>query len=152
VKDNDEAKREEFDKLSSVLKGTTLKVYWYILRNPKQSSLREIQKGANLSSPSLATYHLDKLVELGLVEIDRHGLFHLKQTVKVGVLRLFVGSGVFLLPRFLFYAIFYSSVLPLFLFSVPFVFGPISLILILVLLFGAITNWIETAKAWRMEV
>ncbi len=148
---NDET-NEHYRTISSTLKGKTLRVYWFILKNPKTTSLREIQNGANLSSPSLATYHLDKLIELDLVKKDTHGFFHLKQDVKVGVLRLFMGSGRLLVPRFLCYAVFYSAMLPMFLLFIPFIFGPITLILMFTLIFGAVTNWIETIKAWRMEI
>ena len=138
--------------ISSTLKGKTLRVYWYMLRNPKEASLREIQRGTNLSSPSLATYHLDKLVGLGLVEVDPHGLFYLKQDVKVGVLRFFIGSGRFLVPRYFCYAIFYSTIIPLFFLLVPFILGPITFILLFVLSFGAVTSWIEAFRAWKMEI
>lgn len=152
MSDADKGDSDNFNEVSSTLRGKTLRVYWYILRNPKEASLREIQRGTNLSSPSLATYHLDKLVGLGLVEVDHHGLFHLKQDVKVGVLRLFMGSGRFLIPRYLCYAVFYSAVIPLFLLFVPFIFGPITFILLFVLLFGAMTSWVETFRAWKMEI
>jgi hypothetical protein len=148
---NDET-NDQYGTIASTLRGKTLRVYWFILRNPKSASLREIQNGANLSSPSLATYHLDKLIELDLVKKDAHGFFHLRRDVKVGVLRLFMGSGRLLIPRFLCYAVFYSAMLPMFLLFIPFIFGPITLLLMFTLIFGAVTNWIETIKAWRMEI
>jgi len=131
----------EMEKIASELKGKTLKVYWYLLKNPDESSLRTIQRGAGLSSPSLATYHLNKLENLGLERI-----------VKVGVLRFFVGSGRLLIPRFFFYAAFYTALIPGCLIFLPLSTGPISLLLLSVLSFGSITNWIESYRMYRMEI
>jgi hypothetical protein len=52
----------------SNLKGNTLRVYWVLLQS-SGSSIRpwEVQRKLGFSSPPLAVYHLDKLVELGLV-------------------------------------------------------------------------------------
>ncbi|MHA1970247.1 MAG: helix-turn-helix domain-containing protein [Candidatus Thorarchaeota archaeon] len=142
----------EMEKIASELKGKTLKVYWYLLKNPDESSLRTIQRGAGLSSPSLATYHLNKLENLGLVSTDPHGLYHLERIVKVGVLRFFVGSGRLLIPRFFFYAAFYTALIPGCLIFLPLSTGPISLLLLSVLSFGSITNWIESYRMYRMEI
>ncbi len=142
----------EIEKIASELKGKTLKVYWYLLKNPDESSLRTIQRGAGLSSPSLATYHLNKLVNLGLVSTDPHGLYHLERIVKVGVLRFFVGSGRLLIPRFFFYAAFYTALIPGCLIFLPLSTGPISLLLLSVLSFASITNWIESYRMYRMEI
>jgi len=142
----------EMEKIASELKGKTLKVYWYLLKNPDESSLRTIQRGAGLSSPSLATYHLNKLENIGLVSTDPHGLYHLERTVKVGVLRFFVGSGRLLIPRYFFYAAFYTALIPAYLIFLPLSTGPISLLLLFVLGFGSITNWIESYRMYRMEI
>jgi predicted DNA-binding transcriptional regulator len=142
----------ELEKITLELKGRTLRVYWYLLKNPEETSLREIQRGANLSSPSLATYHLSKLVDLNLVSTDQHGLYYLERNVKVGVLRFFVGSGRLLMPRYIFYAVFYTTLIPCYLLLLPLTTGPISLLLLSVLGFGAITSWIESFRIWRMEI
>jgi len=142
----------DLEKIALELKGRTLRVYWYLLKNPEEASLRDIQKGAGLSSPSLATYHLDKLKNLGLVSTDQHGLYSLERNVKVGVLRFFVGSGRLLVPRYVFYAVFYITLVLCYLVFLPFTTGPISLLLLSVLCFGAITSCIESFRAWRMEI
>lgn len=49
------------------LKGTTLKVYRYLLRSGKPVRISDLQHGLHASSPSLIQYHLKKLIELGLV-------------------------------------------------------------------------------------
>ncbi|MFW9835279.1 MAG: hypothetical protein ACFFEK_14860 [Candidatus Thorarchaeota archaeon] len=144
--------KSETEKIASELKGKTLRVYWYLLKNPEESSLRTIQRGAGLSSPSLATYHLTKLEDLGLVSTDSHGSYHLERTVKVGVLKFFVGSGRLLIPRYLFYAAFYTTLIPGYLIFLPFSTGPISLLLLFVLGFGLTTSWIESYRMYKMEI
>jgi hypothetical protein len=51
------------------LNGTTLKVYRYIYRQAgKPVGVHEVQSGLGLSSPSVAHYHIRKLVEEGFVK------------------------------------------------------------------------------------
>ncbi len=52
---------------SSVLRGTTLRVYRYLYRQGRPLGLHEIQRGVALSSASVALYHVRKLLEAGLV-------------------------------------------------------------------------------------
>ncbi len=47
--------------LETVIKGTTLDVYFYLLRKKSAAGVREIQRNLNLSSPSISSYHLNKL-------------------------------------------------------------------------------------------
>jgi DNA-binding MarR family transcriptional regulator len=55
--------------LASELQVHTLRVYWYLINSPKTSvGPRDVQRKMGFSSPNLAIYHLDKLVELGIVE------------------------------------------------------------------------------------
>ena len=56
------------DKSDDVLKGTTAEVYRFILTVGKPVGVREVQRALNLSSPSLALYHLSKLEEVGLLK------------------------------------------------------------------------------------
>ncbi|MEM3403377.1 MAG: ArsR family transcriptional regulator [Nitrososphaeria archaeon] len=58
---------------SDVLKGTTLKVYHYIFKQGKPVGVHEVQRGLTLSSPSLALYHISKLLEAGLVREEGKG-------------------------------------------------------------------------------
>ncbi|MBM1155135.1 helix-turn-helix domain-containing protein, partial [archaeon] len=93
------------------LHGTTLKVYWYLVRVGEPVGVRRLQRALGLSSPSVAAYHLSKLVEMGLVEKDRHGDYRLKEVVQVGALRSFVRISGLMLPRFIFYAAYFATLL-----------------------------------------
>src|SRR2546427_3066643 len=77
--------------IESELKGVTLRVYWHILGSKKQAvGVRPVQRALGLSSPSVASHHLEKLRGLGLLEKDSTGEYHLIEQVKVGVLQNFV--------------------------------------------------------------
>lgn len=52
----------------SRLSGTTLHVYRYLYKCGKPLGVRDVQRGLSLSSPSVAEYHLKKLLEMGLVK------------------------------------------------------------------------------------
>jgi len=89
-----------------VLRGTTLEVYRFLLKSSKPVGIRELQRALNLSSPSVATYHLSKLEDAGLLKRQDGGYtvdrFLLENSIKV---------SRFLIPRYLFYAIFAVAVL-----------------------------------------
>lgn len=89
--------REEED----VLRGTTLEVYRFLLKNNKRIGVREIQRTLRLSTPSLAAYHLSKLEETGLVRKER-GEFIVNRVILDECIRF----RRFLIPRYLFYSVF----------------------------------------------
>ena len=76
--------------LEAQLKGKTLQIYWFMLRGGGRGfGVREIQRALNLSSPSLAAHHLEKLKSLGLVEKTPTGEYVVSKEVKVGFLKFF---------------------------------------------------------------
>ena len=99
------------EKLASQLRGNTLRAYWALL-NAKDGVLgpRELQRRLGFSSPALASYHLNKLRELGLV-IHEGGDYRLIVEVRVGVLKQFIKMGTFLLPRYVMYATLFTTLL-----------------------------------------
>ena len=141
--------------IESQLKGKTLQIYWYILRDPDTSvGVREVQRSLGLSSPSVAAHHLEKLLSLGLVEKTTRGEYLLNKEIKVGVLKFFSRMGRFLVPRHLFYAIWLSTMFAIYLVVYNFVlYQPTgSVHNIAAILFGVVANlvlWIETVRLWR---
>jgi len=104
----------EFDLalLESELKGKTLLVYWHLLKSSgSRVGVREVQRKLGFSSPSVAVYHLDKLMSLGLVEKTVTGEYVLISEVKTGLLRFFTRLGRFLVPRYLFYSVWFTTML-----------------------------------------
>ena len=65
---NSSNKKEQNELRRMSLAGKTLNVYRLLYREGKPLGVHEVQKKAGLSSPSLALYHLSKLVEEGWVE------------------------------------------------------------------------------------
>jgi predicted DNA-binding transcriptional regulator len=65
---NDERKSKE-----NVLVGTTLTVYRYFYKVGTPQGIRDIQKGLGLSSPSVAQYHVKKLLQAGLIKEEGVG-------------------------------------------------------------------------------
>jgi predicted transcriptional regulator len=86
------------------LAGNTLSVYAYVVKEDKPVGTREVMRGANLSSPSVAQRHLQKLELMGLLERNKSGDYILKE--KTGVSgHVWVGKN--LVPRLMFYSFFF---------------------------------------------
>jgi DNA-binding transcriptional ArsR family regulator len=83
------------------LKGNSLEVYRFLLRNGKAAGVREVQRALNLSTPSLAAYHLSKLEEAGLIKKES-GNYVIDKVILEDCIKV----NRFLIPRFLGYAIF----------------------------------------------
>ena len=94
------------DRSKEVLRGTTLEVYRFLLKSRKPVGIRELQRALSLSSPSVATYHLSKLEDAGLLRKELGNY-----TVAKYLLENSVKISHFLIPRYLFYAIFAVAVL-----------------------------------------
>jgi predicted transcriptional regulator len=136
----------------TAIKGTTLDVYFYLLRKKEPAGVREIQRSLGLSSPSVSSYHLDKLENLEVIRKNRFGNFEISKKIDIGALNQFIMVGNFTLPRFLFYAIFVSIMfIGYLLFFLTF---PLSTGEIFAMFFGffaAIVCWIETYLSWQKK-
>jgi DNA-binding transcriptional ArsR family regulator len=136
--------------IESQLKGKTLLVYWFMLRSPDSPvGVREIQRKLGFSSPSVAAHHLDKLLSLGLVEKSLRGEYYLKEEVKVGILKFFTRLGRFMVPRYLFYSVMFSTMLV----AYVILYGMSgSIHNVAALIFGVaacIVLWLETIRLWK---
>ena len=98
------------DRVDYELRGKTLTVYLYLLKHGRAVGVREVQKELGFSSPSVAFHHLDKLVELGVVEKDNYDRYVLAKKVDSGILHSFVSIGGVTLPRLGFYAAFFTTI------------------------------------------
>jgi len=84
-----------------LLRGTTLKVYRFLLKSGKPTGVREVQRSLNMSSPSLAMYHLSKLEEAGLLKREG-GDYTVNKVILEGMIKI----GHVLIPRYFFYSLF----------------------------------------------
>jgi len=131
------------------LKGNTLRVYVYALKK-RRVGVREVQRALLMSNPSLAQYHLNKLKELGLVA-DSKGEYEVVSQVKVDIMRDFLRVGTLIVPRFIFYAFFFTV------FAVYLTFVALPLLQVVPLLVwfsgslavAAAVFWYEALRAWR---
>ncbi len=140
--------RERELKLETELHGRTLRVYYELLSIRGPVGPRELQRKLGLSSPSLAAYHLDKLVDLGLVKRER-GEYAIEEAVQVGVLKQFIWIGQRALPRHLFYAAFFTTALITYLVVYP---QYLTFANVAAWLFGssaAILLWYETWRSFK---
>jgi len=90
------------------LEGKTLSVYTYVAKEGKPVGTRDVTRGANLSSPSVAQRHLQKLESLGLLEKTPYGDYVLKEKVAIDG-HLWIGKNI--VPRLMFYAFFFIGAL-----------------------------------------
>jgi hypothetical protein len=89
-----------------VLKGRTLKVYWFMLKAGKPVRVTDIQQKLQFSSPSLVQYHVNKLVEAGLVAEEQAGFI----VKRVEIEHFFMLRGV-VIPFQVAYACFFATTL-----------------------------------------
>ena len=90
------------------LEGTTLTVYSCMVKEGKPLGPRETMRIANLSSPSVAYWHLQKLDSLGLIAKNEYGEYVIKEKVNISG-HLWVGKT--LVPRLIFYSFFFIGIL-----------------------------------------
>ena len=133
--------------VEDVLRGLTLKVYRYVLKNNKETGIREVQRALKLSSPTLAVYHLEKLEQVGLIKKGVTGYI-----VDRVYLRNLVRLRRLLVPRYFFYALFFTlAVVVELLFLRPVVFSREYAFAFIVTCAAAVSYVYETVKAWMKE-
>jgi hypothetical protein len=144
----------EFDSafLESMLKGKTLIVYWYMLQQPSHAvGVREVQRSLGFSSPSIAVHHLEKLHDLGLIQKKATSDYVLEEEVKVGILKFFTRMGRYLVPRYLFYSLLFSTMLASYLGLCFWVQIAPSFYATMFALIATILFWLETFRLWRQK-
>ena len=89
------------------LEGNTLSVYAFVVKEDRPVVARDVTRGVNLSSPSVAHRQLQKLESLGLLEKNKYGNYMLKQKTDI-VWYVWIGKD--LVPRLMFYSLFFWAV------------------------------------------
>ncbi len=75
------------DQKDYVLKGTTLRVYRYMYRTGTPLGIHDVQRGLELSSPSVAEYHIRKLARAGLIQ-EREGGYTVDRVIFENMIRI----------------------------------------------------------------
>ena len=74
-------------KPEDILEGTTRRVFRYVYRQHDPVGIHDIQRGLGFSSPSLAHYHVSKLLKAGLLKEEGEG-YTVNKTVFENKIRL----------------------------------------------------------------
>jgi hypothetical protein len=90
------------------LEGKTLSVYTYVVKEGRPVGTRDVTRGVNLSSPSVAQRHLQKLEALGLLEKNVYGDYVLKEKTAIDG-HLWIGKNI--VPRLMVYSFFFIGAL-----------------------------------------
>ncbi|MEM3712166.1 MAG: hypothetical protein QXR97_01310 [Thermoproteota archaeon] len=139
------------EELEYKLRGKTLQVYLHLIKSGTDESygVREIQRALGFKSPSIASYHLEKLRELGLLTRDEKGEYRVAKEVNVGLLKLYIKIGRFRLPRFLLYACFITSMVFTYLLVYPQTLSLHNLFALMVSFSSLAILWLETLLVLR---
>lgn len=140
------------EELEYALRGKAWRVYWLLLKKGKPMSVREVQKALRFSSPSVAQHHLEKLRELGLVvKHEAGGSYNLIGEVKIGVLRHFVKLGRLVFPRYLFYALFSTTLTLMYILLFMQTLNRESIFTAMFCTLVSTIFWYETARIWSLK-
>jgi hypothetical protein len=129
------------------IKGNTLKVYLYMIRNGP-SELRDIQRGIGLSSPSLVSYHLGKLIEAGFAGQDQFGKYFAIRETSDKVLEGYSKMGSAIVPQMFFFALLFTILTAFFSFMALSTTG-FTIYLIAICIGMILVFWFETVRLWR---
>lgn len=90
------------------IEGTTFRVYLYLVKEAKPLGPRDVTRGLELSSPSVAYRHLQKLESLGVIQKDLKGDYVVREKPPF---EGYIWIGRNLMPRLLFYSFFFVGLL-----------------------------------------
>lgn len=90
------------------MNATTFQTYVYMVKIGKPVGPRDLMRGANLSSPSVAYRNLQKLMDIGLVVKDEYGNYVVKEKVNM---KGYVWVGKTMLPSFAIFGFIFIGVL-----------------------------------------
>ena len=129
------------------IRGNTLRVYLYILRHGP-SELRDIQHGVGLSTPSLASYHLGRLTEVGYVSKDKFGRYLVLPEASVQILGGYSRIGSAIVPQLYFFTLVFT-ILTAFFSTLTLSSLSFAVYLIATSVAMVVTFWYETVRLWR---
>jgi hypothetical protein len=140
---------DQNSELERRLSGRTLQVYLYLQKKKEPSGIREVQRDLGLSSPSVAEYHVEKLVEMGLAGRDSYARVFVTRKVKIKAMASYVNFGRFTVPRLAFYASVFTAIAALYMI---FNFNSLSAYGVAVPAGAAAIFWFEAWKLWKFSL
>ena len=130
--------------------GNALRVYLYLVTHGP-SELREVQRGLGLSTPSLASYHLSRLVEAGYVTQDNESRYVAIREASTEILQEYSRVGTTLVPRLLFFSFLFTILIAFFSYQALYSNG-FTIYLVATSVAMVALLWYETLRLWRRLV
>ncbi len=93
-----------------IIRGNTVRVYLFVLRNGP-CELRDVQRELKLSTPSLAFYHLSRLIQAGNVKRTEDGRYIAATDISADLLDGYVKFGRRIFPQLLFLTLIFTAIL-----------------------------------------
>jgi hypothetical protein len=134
---------------SKQIYGKTWDVYLCILTSSAPIGVRDIWRALGLSSPSLAQYHVNKLLDLRLIESTTGGKYVTNDEERLEALRSFLMLRGMLIPRMVVYAALLSGVLASYVLFWPWRGDFRDLVTVSVTLFSIAAFLFEAVKQYR---
>ncbi len=134
---------------SKQIYGKTWDVYLCILTSSAPIGVREIWRALGFSSPSLAQYHVNKLLDLKLIENTVDGKYVTNDEERLEALRSFLMLRGMLIPRMVVYAALLSGVLVSYVLFWPWRGDFRDLVTVSVTLFSIAAFLFEAVKQYR---
>ena len=132
------------------IRGNTLRTYLHVLKHGP-CELRDVQRGLELSSPSLASYHLNRLIRSEYVRRDETGRYVATKDATSDLLTGYWKMGATIVPQSLFFA-FLFTILVVF-FGLVALFSADYVVYLFAVSIGCIgIMWYQTARLWRKLV
>ncbi len=131
------------------IRGNTLRVYLHLVKNGP-CELRDVQRGVGLSSPSLASYHLGKLIASGYAKQDELGRYLATNESSTQILEGYSKVGTAIVPQLFFFAVLFT-ILTVFSYETLYSVGFATyLVAVSAAMLAAL--WYETFRLWRRLV
>jgi hypothetical protein len=134
---------------SKQIYGTTWDVYLCILTSKDPVGVRDIWRSLKLSSPSLAQYHVNKLLDLKLIETTVNGKYRTNDEERLEALRSFLMLRGMLIPRMVVYGALLSGILVSYLVLWPWRGDFRDLVTVAVCFFSIIAFFFEAYKQYH---
>ena len=130
------------------IRGNTVRVYLFVLRNGP-CELRDVQRALKLSTPSLAFYHLSRLVQAGNVNRTEDGRYIAVTDISADLLDGYVKFGKRIFPQLFFLTLIFTAILAYYVYLIWRVPLDLDDAVTLVFSLSVIVLWYETLKVWR---
>jgi len=131
------------------ISGTTWDVYLYILTSREPVGVRDVWRTLRFSSPSLAQYHINKLLDMKVVHQTRDGKYYVKEKEQIEALRSFVLLRGRLIPRLVFYGALVSGILVAYLIFWSFKWNFRDLVVLAISVFSIFAFFLEAYNQYR---